>query len=61
MDVTIETLDSSDNVLYTKKVSNVPIKRNRVTILTGTFYTNDSVGASFQAETGWLTNHNETF
>lgn len=61
MNVTIETLDDNDNVLLSKTVADVPFKRNRVTVLTGSLYTNDSVGASFQAETGWIDDYNGTF
>ena len=55
MDVTIETLDSEGNTLFSKTVEDVPFKRNRVTKLTGKMYTNDSVSASsFQLNTDWL-------
>ena len=55
MDVTIETLDAQQNVLYTNTVTNVPFKRNRMTRLTGAVYTNPSVGSSFQLNTAWIT------
>ena len=55
MDVTIETLDAQQNVLYTNTVTNVPFKRNRLTKLSGAIYTNPSVGSSFQLNTEWLT------
>lgn len=54
LDVTIETLDASDNVIYTKIVSNVPLKRNRLTTLTDQMFTNSSASGSFQIETDWL-------
>ena len=61
-DVTIETLDADDNVLYTKTVTDVPLKRNRWTILTGPLFTNASVSAgSFQVNTDWLTSENVNF
>lgn len=45
----------------TKAVTNVPFKRNCVTVLTGAMYTNSSVGGSFQVETEWIADHNGTF
>ena len=54
MDVTFETLDASDNVLYTKTITNVPLKRNRQTTLRGVMFTNSSTSGSFQVETDWL-------
>ena len=61
MDVTIETLDEDGAVLFSKTVNNVPFKRNRVTNLTGTMYTNNSVSGAFQVETEWLSDYNGTF
>ena len=61
MDVTIETLDEDGAVLFSKTVNNVPFKRNRVTKLTGTMYTNNSVSGGFQIETEWLSDYNGTF
>ena len=57
VDVTIETLDNDDNVLFSKTVSNVPLKRNRVTTLTGAMYsvTGTANAASFQLNTDWIT------
>ena len=54
MDVTFETLDANDNVLYTKTITNVPLKRNRQTTLRGVMFTNSSTSGSFQVETDWL-------
>lgn len=54
IDVTIETLNADGDVLFSKTVTNVPFKRNRVTKLTGKMYTNDAVGGTFQVETAWL-------
>ena len=53
MDVTIETLGESGNVIVSKTVKDVPFKRNRVTILTGALYSKSGV-ASFQVSTNWL-------
>lgn len=61
MTVTIEALDASDNVLITKTVPNVPLKRNRQTTLTGAVYTPGSSTAGFQLETSWLPGTTVTF
>ena len=61
MDVTIETLDADGNTLFSKTVNNVPFKRNRVTKLTGTMYTNNSVSGGFQIETAWEEQYDDTF
>ena len=61
VNVTIETLDSEGNTLFSKTVENVPFKRNRVTILTGAMYTNDAVNGGFQLETAWLTKEDVAF
>lgn len=61
MDVTIETLDEDGNVLSSKTVENVPFKRNRVTKLTGTLYTNSGISGSILIDTEWLTNYSTTF
>ena len=51
MDITIESLDSDDKVLYTKRIPNVPFKRNRKTILRGPIFTANSI--SIKVETEW--------
>ena len=61
IDVTIETLDSDENVLFSKTVTNVPFKRNRKTILTGAMYTNSGVDGAFQVETAWLDEYSANF
>lgn len=62
MDVTIETLDTSDNVLFSKTVTNVPFQRNRMTLLTGSMYSPSSPTAgSFLFETSWLDDTNINF
>ena len=61
MDVTIETLDSDGNTLFSKTVTNVPFKRNRRTKLTGAMYTNTDLSGTFQVETAWLTEENVAF
>ena len=54
MDITIEALDAGENVLFTKVVSNVPLRRNRVTTLTGQVFTADTSSATFQVDSDWL-------
>ena len=61
MNVTIETLDAGGNTLFSKTVNNVSLKRNRRTTLTGAMYTNSGISGTFQVETGWLTETNESF
>ena len=62
MDVTIETLNSEGNTIFSKTIQDVPFKRNRKTVLTGAMYTNDAVSASsFQLNTDWLTDYNANF
>ena len=61
MDVTIETLDADENVLFSKTLENVPFKRNRKTVLTGPMYTNNGVNGSFKVETEWLEDYNMGF
>ena len=55
MNVTIETLDADENVLFTKTIENVPFKRNRITTLTGAMYSAASSAGSFQLNTEWIT------
>lgn len=54
IDITIEVLDTDDNVLLTKTVNNVPLRRNRETTLTGKIFTVDPTTAGFTLETSWL-------
>ena len=61
MDVTIEALDASNTVLFSKTIANVPFKRNRVTRATGPVFTAESSDLSFQVETAWETEENITF
>ena len=56
MAITLEVLDANNNVLCTKALTNVPLKRNRNTVLRGQLFTPSSASsASFTIETGWLT------
>lgn len=62
MDVTIETLDANSQVVFTKTITDVPMKRNRVTKLTGAVYSGSSVSASsFQIDETWLEGYNVNF
>jgi hypothetical protein len=61
MNITIEVLDASNNVLFTKVVENVPLKRNRKTTLTGAMFTAPSSTAAFQVDTDWLEGNSVNF
>lgn len=61
MTITLEVLDEDDNVLITKEIPNVSLKRNRKTILTGPVFTPSASSASFLIETSWLDDHTITF
>lgn len=54
MDVTIEVLDESDNVINRKVVTNVPFRLNRCTKLTGSIYSASTSASSFLLEPEWL-------
>ena len=61
MNITIEVLDASDHVLFTKLAENVPLKRNRKTVLSGSLFTAATSSFSFQLETSWLDDHTVNF
>ena len=61
MNITLQVLDDNDNVLVTKVVPNVPLKRNRLTILRGALFTAESSSAAFQLETSWIEDHTVNF
>lgn len=61
LDVTIETLDAEGHTLFTKTVENVPFKRNRATVLTGSMYTNNSVNGGFKLNADWLPDYADNF
>lgn len=61
MNITLEALDASDNVLFTKVVENVPLKRNRMTTLTGAMFTAPTSTAAFKVETTWLDGNTVSF
>ena len=61
VNVTIETLDADGAVLFSKAVNNVPLRRNRVTTLTGAMFTNTGIAGAFQVNTDWLTENEVSF
>ena len=61
VNVTIETLDADGTVLFSKTVNNVPLRRNRVTTLTGAMFTNTGIAGAFQVNTDWLTENDVSF
>lgn len=61
LNVTIETLDADGAVLFSKTVNNVPLRRNRVTTLTGAMFTNTGIAGAFQVNTDWLTENDVSF
>lgn len=61
MDVTIETLDADGAVLFSKTVNDVPLRRNRVTTLTGAMYSPAAATATFMLSTDWLPGNNLNF
>ena len=60
VDVTIEVLNSGGTAIFTKQVTNVPLKRNRLTTLTGAMYTNKG-NAAFLVNTDWETGNTINF
>lgn len=54
MEITLEVLDAEENVLVTKVIPNVPLKRNRRTTLSGPLFTPSASSVSFVLETDWL-------
>lgn len=61
MNITIETLNSDGDVLFSKTVNDVPLKRNRTTTLTGAMFTADAAAGSFTLNPDWLTGNNIGF
>ena len=57
---TIEVLNSENTAIFTKQISDVPLKRNVTTILTGSMYTNNG-NASFLINSEWGTQTNINF
>ena len=61
LNVTIETLNSAGNVLFSKTVNNVPFQRNRQTKLSGAMYSSASSAGSFQLNDTWLADTSVSF
>ena len=61
MDITIEALDASNNVLFTKVVTDVPLQRNRKTTLSGAIFTAGSSSTGIKLETDWLDDNTVDF
>ncbi len=51
MDITIESLNADDKVLFSKNIPNVPLKRNRKTFLRGPLFTPNAI--SIKVESDW--------
>lgn len=55
VNVTIDMLNADGDVLFCKTADNVPLKRNRATVLKGAVYSNTSVTANtFEIGSDWL-------
>ena len=54
IDVTVEVLNSNNDVLFTKALQNVPFRRNRKTTISGALFTAASSNAAISFETSWL-------
>ena len=62
VNITIDVLDANEDVMFTKFVANVPLKRNRQTVLSGPLFTSTAITSSaFQVETDWLPNNTVNF
>ena len=61
VDVTVEMLNANGDVLFSRSAENVPLKRNRITSLTGTLFSNTGVMSSFQVNGSWLTEQSVNF
>ena len=54
VNVTITVLDASDNVLFSKSLTGVPMKRNRCTEVTGKLFSSSATASAFTVTTDWL-------
>ena len=61
MNVTINVLDASSNVLFSKVVNDVPMKRNRCTVLSGKLFSTDATASGFTIDTDWIDDYNVDF
>ena len=53
MNLTVETIKPNGTVYSTRTVADVPLQRNKITVVQGPMYTNAS-GASFTVSTAYL-------
>ena len=60
VNITLQTLDEDDNVLMTRLIPNVPLMRNRKTILTGPLFT-ASATSTIKLENAWETSNTVNF
>ena len=60
VNVVLDVLNAAGESISHKVVNNVPLKRNRVTTLTGSLYS-ASAGTNFSVNTDWLTSHTMSF
>ncbi len=61
IDVTIDVLDAQSNVITHKVITNVPFKRNKVTLLTGALYSSSTTVSPIQLNADWLPTVTITF
>lgn len=61
IDVTIEALDANDQVLFTKHIPAVPLKRNAETTISGPIFTTSSSTIGISLDTDWLPGYEVTF
>ena len=60
INVTIQTLDEDENIIFSKTVENVPFKRNRATFLSGSLYSAAS-SSNFSVNEAYLEEIRLTF
>lgn len=61
IDITIEALDANDQVLFTKHIPAVPLKRNAETTISGPIFTTGSSTIGITLDTDWLPGYEVTF
>lgn len=62
VNVLVEMLNANGDVLYSRSAENVPLKKNRVTSLTGTLFSNTGVtSGSFLVNGDWNTEYDMSF
>jgi len=61
MNITVETLDSEGNTLFSETVNEVPLQRNKQTTLTGKMFSADVAAGSFKLNTEWIDGNSVSF